>query len=424
MGRAGQSALGQAEGNRVGMTTSHLAPGEAQADPPDAVFEEITRGSGGKIAVITPYYHPRVGGLENYARHSVQTLRRAGFHVVVVTSAHEGHRRVVDEVDGVRVYRLPRLVRILNTPLHPLWPIWLRSLLTREGVSGVIAHTPVPGMADAARLARGRRPFVVTYHNDLVKSGRLGQLLCRLERHFLTGPTLAAADQIVVTSEHYSRHSSRLRQVQNKITISAPGVDTALFRKTQTARVPARLIFVGQLDRTHRHKGLDRLLDAVLAARQEVPALSLMVVGSGNDQQRYAARADEMGIGEAVSFVGFVPDETLRDLYRSSCALVLPAEHAAEGFGMVVLEAAACGVPAVATNVGGLPAAVLDGVTGLLVPPGDTVSLADALVRITRDAPLREHLAGQAYARVVRSFSWDVQGRAVVDLLKVYAERS
>jgi len=405
------------------MTTSHLEPGEQQVYPAQAVIEEITRSPGGKIAVVTPYYHPRVGGLENYARHSVQTLHRAGFRVVVVTSAHEGHRRVEDEVDGVRVYRLPRLVRILNTPLHPLWPIWLRSLFAREGVTAVIAHTPVPGMADAARLARGHRPFVVTYHNDLVKSSRLGQLLCRIERHFLTGPTLAAADQIVVTSKHYSRHSSRLRQVQNKITISAPGVDTALFQRTQTATIPARLIFVGQLDRTHRHKGLDRLLEAMSAARHEVPDLSLVVVGSGNDQQRYAARADELGIGEAVNFVGFVSNETLRELYCSSCALVLAAEHDAEGFGMVILEAAACGVPAVATRVGGIPAAVLDGVTGLLVQPGDTTSLAGALVRITQDSQLRDRLADQAHDRVMQSFSWGVQGRAVVNLMRFYQVR-
>jgi glycosyltransferase involved in cell wall biosynthesis len=374
------------------------------------------------VAVVTPYHHPRVGGLENYARHSVQTLRQAGFRVVVVTSAHEGYRRVLDEVDGIRVYRLPRLLRVLNTPLHPLWPLRLRQLFAREGVTVVIAHTPVPGMADAARLARGRRPFIVTYHNDLVKGDRLGRLLCRLEHRFLTGPTLAAADHIVVTSEHYAKHSSRLRRVQSKITISAPGVDTDLFRRTPTVTVPARLIFVGQLDRTHRHKGLDRLLEAVSVARREVPALSLVVAGRGNDQQRYAIRADELGISEAVTFAGFVPDETLRDLYGSSCALVLPAEHDAEGFGMVVLEAAACGVPAVATKVGGIPAAVLDGVTGLLVPPGDTASLAAALVRITQDEQLRKQFADHAYDRVMRSFSWDVQGRALVDLVKVYGE--
>jgi glycosyltransferase involved in cell wall biosynthesis len=261
---------------------------------------------------------------------------------------------------------------------------------------------------------------VITYHNDLVKNGVIGRLLCQLEHRFLTSPTLAAADEVVVTSEHYARRSSRLRAVRDKLTISTPGVDTDLFRPTPmtSGPVPARLVFVGQLDRTHRHKGLDRLLEALVVARREIPGLSLDVVGHGNDQQRYAERAQALGLGDSVSFAGFVPDETLRDLYSSSSAVVLPADHDAEGFGMVILEAAACGTPAVATAVGGVPAAVLDGVTGLLVPPGDTAALAAALVRITQDRRLRERLADQAYSRARRSFSWSAQGAALVTLIR------
>lgn len=402
------------------LVESHLTVQE-QADRTEAVFEEILGRPGGcKVAVVTPYYYPRVGGLENYARHTVRTLRAAGYRVVVITSGDGSWRRVTDEVDGVRVHRLPRLCRVLNTPLHPLWPVWLWRLFAREGVTVINAHTPVPVMADAARAARGRRPLVITYHNDLVKNGFIGRLLCQLEHRFLTGPTLAAADEVVVTSEHYARRSSRLRAVRNKLTISAPGVDIDLFRPTRmtSGPVPARLVFVGQLDRTHRHKGLDRLLEALVVARREIPELSLKVVGRGNDQQRYAERAQAMGLGDSVSFAGFVPDETLRDLYSSASAVVLPAEDDAEGFGMVILEAAACATPAVATAVGGVPAAALDGVTGLLVPPGDTAALAAALVRITQDRPLHERLANQACSRARRSFSWNAQGAALVTLIR------
>ena len=238
---------------------------------------------------------------------------------MVFTSAHEGRRRFIDEVDGVRVYRLPRLGRVFNTPVHPLWPLWLRLLFAREGVQVINAHTPVPLMADAARLARGHRPLIITYHNDLVKEGRLGRLLCRLEYRFLTGPTLAKADQVVTTSEYYARRSPRLLRVQDKITISAPGVDMDLFWYGQAREpVPARFVFVGQLDRTHRHKGLDGLLDAVAIARREVPTLTLVVVGRGNDQQRYITRVGAMGLEKSVSFTGFVADEALRDLYYFS----------------------------------------------------------------------------------------------------------
>ena len=392
---------------------------EDQARRTEELFVEVMGEMRGKVAVVTPYYYPQAGGLENYARHTVRTLREAGFPVVVFTSAHEGKIRVIDQVDGVTVYRLPRLFRVLHTPVHPLWPLWLRTLFVREGVQVINVHTPVPVMADAARLARGRRPVIVTYHNDLVKGSRLGKLVCRLEYYLLTRPTLTVAYGVIATSGYYVKQSRRLRLVQHKIAISSPGVDTSVFSRPNDAEVvPGRFIFVAQLDRTHRHKGLTSLLEAISLARQTVPDLSLTVVGRGNDQPSYVAQARALGLEESVCFAGFVPDEHLRELYASSCAVVLPAENGAEGFGMVILEAAACGVPAVATNVGGIPAAVRDGDTGLLVPPNDVSELASALVRIAVDTELRERLANSAHKRAVTDFSWASQGSTFVDLVR------
>ena len=121
-----------------------------------------------------------------------------------------------------------------------------------------------------------------------------------------------------------------------------------------------------------------------------------------------------MGLGDVVKFCGFVPSDALRDLYSSSCAVVLPTENIAEGFGMVVLEAAACRVPAIASRVGGIPAAVVDGETGILIEPGDTEELANALVRVASDGKLRERLAENAYQRTIATFTWEIQGRALV----------
>ena len=119
--------------------------------------------SDGKVAVVTPYYYPRVGGLENYARRSVQTLREAGFQVIVFTSAHEGKRRSIDMIDGVKVYRLPRLFRLFNTPLHPLWPFWLRALFADEEIKVVNVHAPYRGWLMRRDLPAGVGPF----HRDL-----------------------------------------------------------------------------------------------------------------------------------------------------------------------------------------------------------------------------------------------------------------
>jgi glycosyltransferase involved in cell wall biosynthesis len=371
------------------------------------------------VAVVAPYYYPKTGGLENYARHCVRTLSKAGFRVLVFTSAPKGSRRSVDEVDGVRVYRLPRLFTLSNTAINPLWPLQLRSLFKSEGVDIINAHTPVPVMADAARLARGRRPILVTYHCDLEKSGLIGKILCRLENALLTKPTLAAADGVIATSDYYIEHSRVLNRIQTKTVVSAPGVDTDLYCRTAAPPVvPGRFIFVAQLDRSHRHKGLDQLLEVIPEAKRVVPNLSLVVVGRGDDRERYAAKAAALGITDCVEFMGFVPDDALAKLYSSAGAVVLPSQSDTEGFGMVILEAAACGVPAIATRVGGIPAAVVDGATGLLVAPGDPDSLSAALVRIAQDVELRDRLGRNAFERVAENFTWDVQGKVLVRLVE------
>ena len=216
------------------------------------------------VAIVTPYYYPQTGGVENYARHCVRTLCKAGFRVLVFTSAARGDRFTVDEVDGVQVYRLQRLFTLSHTPVNPLWTLQLGALFKRERVDIVNAHTPVPFMADSARLARGRRPILITYHCDLEKSGLIGKVLCRLENALLTKPTLAAADGVIVTSDYYLEHSRVLRRIKTRTVISAPGVDIDAYSRPAASQVlPGRFIFVAQLDRSHRHKGLDQLLDVI-----------------------------------------------------------------------------------------------------------------------------------------------------------------
>jgi rhamnosyl/mannosyltransferase len=383
------------------------------------VLEEAMKMKVRTVAVVAPHYYPQAGGLENYARHCVKTLCKAGFRVVVFTSAHKGSRLAVDEVDGVKVYRLPQLFTLSHTAVNPSWPLQLRSLFKSERVDIINAHTPVPVMADAARLARGRRPIIVTYHCDLEKSGLIGKALCRLENVLLTKPTLAAASGVIATSDYYVEHSRVLNRINTKTSISAPGVDIDVYcRPAAPQVVPGRFIFVAQLDRTHRHKGLDQLLEVLPLVRRTVPDLSLVVVGRGDDRERYAAKAVALDIADCVEFMGFVPDDALAKLYSSACAVVLPSQSDTEGFGMVILEAAACGTPAVATRVGGIPAAVVNGATGLLVPPADYDSLSTALVRLAQDVELRDRLGRNAYERVIENFTWDIQGRVLVELVE------
>ena len=118
-----------------------------------------------------------------------------------------------------------------------------------------------------------------------------------------------------------------------------------------------------------------------------------------------------------MSFEGYVDDAVLRQFYSFADVIVLPSEDAAEGFGMVLLEAAACGTPAVATDVGGIPAAVVDGVTGILVPAKDQDALCEALDMVVSDGALRRRLGRQAAQRA-REFAWSQVCREFIRVLE------
>ncbi len=123
-------------------------------------------------AIVTPYFAPKIGGLETYALHIAQACQASDdMDVVVITSKEQGARRSVERYDGLTVVRLPRWFRLSNSPVS-LWWLWsVRRLFRQYGVDIVNTHSPVPFMADVAVLVAGSRPVVMTYHAGSMRKG-------------------------------------------------------------------------------------------------------------------------------------------------------------------------------------------------------------------------------------------------------------
>lgn len=176
------------------------------------------------------------------------------------------------------------------------------------------------------------------------------------------------------------------------------GVDIDRFRPGGAAPSPHEVLFVGRI---LPHKGIEHLIDAVR------PPLSLRVVGRAYDTaylDRLRGRAD----GKAVTFELNADDETLVGRYQSALALVLPSLEASELFGLVVAESMACGRPAVVSRTGALPEVVEDGVTGWIVPPGDSNALAGVLQRLAADPAAATAMGQRGRARVTARYTWPV----------------
>jgi glycosyltransferase involved in cell wall biosynthesis len=194
---------------------------------------------------------------------------------------------------------------------------------------------------------------------------------------------------------------------RERVAVVHCGVDHERYRvDPAVARAPRpTLAFVGRL---RRYKGLDWVMRSLPAVLARVPDARLEVIGDGPWAGALRAEAGRRGVAHAVDFLGFLPGAQKVRHLQSAWALVQPSPK--EGWGLTVVEAAACGTPVVASDAPGLRDSVRRDETGLLVRFGDTAGLSQALVRVLTDATLRARL-GRAGAEWAARFRWDDCGR-------------
>jgi glycosyltransferase involved in cell wall biosynthesis len=213
------------------------------------------------VALVTPYYPPKIGGVERYVAELARGLAADGsFRPVVITTAARGLRTTTAVEDGVQVVRLGVWLRISNTPLSPLWPLQVRRWLRRVGADVVNAHAPVPGLGDVAVLCAGKRPVALTYHAGTMHKGVAGsgladRLIAAYERRVL--PRVFGRCDVPVPVGPSSLAARRAGAE-----LIPPGVDVLGFTPGEPAGRRRDVVFVGRIERTSAGKGVDVLVTA------------------------------------------------------------------------------------------------------------------------------------------------------------------
>jgi glycosyltransferase involved in cell wall biosynthesis len=198
-----------------------------------------------------------------------------------------------------------------------------------------------------------------------------------------------------------------------RIRVIHPGVDSRQFRPGPTGRSPApSFLYVGRLK---RYKGIGLAIEALAVARRRRPDLRLEIAGIGDYRSELERLAARLQVDRAVIFHGFVSEERKIDLMRSAWANIFPSPK--EGWGITVIEAAACGTPSLASNSPGLRDSVCHGETGFLVPHGDVHALAARMIELADSAPLVERLGGRA-RRFAEGLTWERTAAATESHLK------
>ena len=354
--------------------------------------------------LVTNDFPPKVGGIQSYLWDLWRRLPPE--RVTVLTTPYDG-AGAWDRSQACRIERTRERV-LLPTP-----GLARRiDRLAAEVDAAVVVLDPALPLGLLGR--RLQRPHAIVVHGaEVTVPGRLpgsGQLL---------GHVLRGAVHVIAAGGYPEAEARRAAGAgMPPTTIVPPGVDTERFRplddsERKAARVvlglPADAQLVVSVSRLVPRKGMDVLIDAAARLRGSHPDLLVAIAGSGRDRARLEARARRLAA--PVRFLGRVPDEQLPAAYGCGDLFAMLCRNRwagleQEGFGIVFVEAAACGVATIAGDSGGAAEAVADGETGLVVrDPTDVGQVADAVARLLDDDDARTAMGGAGRRRAVEEFS-------------------
>jgi glycosyltransferase involved in cell wall biosynthesis len=367
------------------------------------------------VHLYKDYFPPVYGGIEVTVSRLARGAVRAGHEVTVLCSGHGARRDVIETVDGVRVIRCAEWARVASTPICPGMP----GHLARLEADLLHLQFPSPPGEVSYLLTHSRTPMVMSYQADITSQ----TAILPFYRPVLDA-VLDRAQLLMASSPQYIEYSEFLRRRRDKCRVVPLGIELEPFENLEEFTGAAEglrarygggpiVLFVG---RFRYYKGLRVLLRAM----QDVPGATLVLVGGGGEQEELEALHRELGLGDRVRFAGSLDDAGLRAHLRAADIFVLPSIHAAEAFGLAMIEAMAAGLPAISTELGtGTSFVNLEGVTGLVVPPGDPIALAGALRALIADPALRRTLGEAGRRRARELFSTE---RMVANVLQIYDE--
>jgi phosphatidylinositol alpha-1,6-mannosyltransferase len=372
-----------------------------------------------KHLLVTNDFPPKIGGIQSLLWEWWRRLPPDSF--AVLTSPYAG----TAEFDAAQPFRIERTREPVLLP-HPWMVKRVNEMARKVGADLVVLDPAVPLGIIGPYLDL---PYDVVVHGaEVTVPGRLP-----VSRQVL-GKVLRRARHVIAAGGYPAAEARHAAGGPLDITVVPPGVDVDRFRPLSTdERMSARRSFgieqdaqlVVGISRLVPRKGFDTAIRAVAALAADHPRLVLAIGGSGRDRERLEKLAKELRA--PVRFFGRVPNDDLPRLYGCADASMMLCRNRwggleQEGFGIVFVEAAACGVPQIAGQSGGAAEAVEDGVTGYVVDrPHDVHAVAERLRTLLADENRRRLMGEASRKRAVDHFTYDVLARRLGEALGVYS---
>lgn len=326
-------------------------------------------------------------------------LSGRGYAFTVVTDRWGDDLPVEDERGGVPIFRFPFHAAIGKRDVEAMAEIRHRLGRVVGGFDPDLVHLNFTGPSGVFLLGLPQLrdvPLVVTVHNA-PPGGDAGP-------GALTGRILRSARRVVVPSEALGRHiRDLLPDLEPRVSVIRNALRPPPIEPRPLPFDAPRVLFVGRL---LPEKGFDVALEAFPEVVGRYPRARLVVAGEGTQRETLERRAAELGVADAVDFLGRVDPEKVPGIINTATLMVVPSRWF-EVFGLVALEGALMGRPVVASRVGGLPEVVVEGRTGLLVEPGDVHALARAVLFLLENPDRCASMGRSARERALEDFGWE-----------------
>jgi len=371
-----------------------------------------------KIALVSEYYYPLLGGITEHVHNLAGALGRKGHDVTVVTHnlKPRKHHHYPDEPLNFTVERFGKGIPIYSNGSFARITLGrslgdnLQRFFEREKFDVIHAHSPLTPILPLVAVRRSNAPVTVgTFHTYFDRSHGYGMLKNKFAE------SMDMMDGRIVVSEACVEALSRYFDTEYKVIPN--GVDTNYFHPDSPVRPEfddgkLNILFVGRFD---PRNGLKTMLEAFKLVRQKYDNCRLIVVGDGPLRPYYRSLVDKSLAGD-IHFAGLV-NGGRPSYYSSADIYCTPCTKAS--FGVVLLEAMASATPIVASDINGYRLVMEDNRQGILVPETEAAGFAEALLRLLKDPELRQRMGREGRRTAEKLFSWDM---VATDVEKYYME--
>lgn len=358
-----------------------------------------------KIAEISPYFYPHIGGVETHVHELARELALRKHEVHIYTSLFLKRLEKEEMFPYYKLHRVKPMISLFTTPVMPK----LKKELAKEDFDIIHAHSPPP-LSEYFALQAAKEygtPFVLTYHCDPEVSGYLGRVVVNLYQSTFGKKVVNQADAIIATTRSYQETSRMLWNKKGIIVPNAvnaerftPENDGSQLKKKLGLEGKFVVLFVGRLV---PHKGIECL---IYSSKHVPEDIHYVLIGTGKHEKHLKRLVVHLNVEKRVTFLKNISHEELPLYYAFADVFVLPSLSRLEAFGIVGLEAMASGLPVILSGIPGVREVIEEGRQGFLSEPSNSKNIAEKILTLYKDPEMKKKMGAEGRKLVLEKYHW------------------